>query len=63
MSVVLPTPNAALVAKMAAGDQGALTTLYRELYDGLAQRAAEVLPADLGHFRGRVAERAMLNAW
>jgi ferric-dicitrate binding protein FerR (iron transport regulator) len=63
MTVVLPTPDAALVAKMASGDQTALTTLYQELYDGLAQRAAEVLPADLAHFRGRVAERAMLNAW
>lgn len=63
MAVALPTPDAAVVSRFTTGDQAALTTVYRQLYDGLAARAGEVLPAELATFRGRVAERAMLSAW
>lgn len=63
MAVVLSTPDAALVTRFAGGDQAALIALYRDAYDSLCERAAETLGPDLAHFRGRVAEKAMLNAW
>jgi transmembrane sensor len=63
MAVVLPTSDPALVTRFVAGDESALTTLYRQTYDQLLAASGEVLGADLAHFRGRVAENAMLDAW
>jgi transmembrane sensor len=63
MSVVLPTPDAGLVARFAAGDENALVALYREEYDSLLGAAVERLGHELTHFRGRVAHKAMLDAW
>ena len=63
MSVVLTTPDAALVARLAGGDETALAAVFRQLYDGLCAAAAEMLGPDLAHFRGRVAEKAMLSTW
>ncbi len=63
MSVVLPTPDAALAARFAGGDENALATLYRQLYDSLLGAARQALGEDLGHFSGRVAQKAMLDAW
>jgi|APMI01.1.fsa_nt_gi ferric-dicitrate binding protein FerR (iron transport regulator) len=63
MAVAFPTPDAALVTRLASGDQAALTALYRQAYDALVSRASDALGPDLAHFSGRVAEKAMLNAW
>ncbi|HEY0930098.1 MAG TPA: FecR domain-containing protein [Gemmatimonas sp.] len=63
MSIVLPTPDAALAARFAGGDENALATLYRQQYDGLLSAARHVLGDDLVHYRGRVAHKAMLDAW
>ena len=63
MSVVLHTPDAALAARFAAGDENALATLYRQQYEGLLSAARQVLGASLAHYRGRVAHKAMLDAW
>lgn len=63
MSIVLPTPDAALAARFAGGDENALATLYRQQYDSLLSAARHVLGDDLAHYRGRVAHKAMLDAW
>lgn len=63
MPAVLPTPDAGAVRRLAAGDENALVALYREEYDSLLRAAAERLGHELGHFRGRVAHQAMLDAW
>ena len=59
MSIVLPTPDAALAARFAGGDENALATLYRQQYDSLLSAARHVLGDDLAHYRGRVAHKAM----
>jgi len=63
MTAVLPTPDAGLVARFAAGDENALVALYREEYDSLLAAAAERLGHELAHYRGRVAHKAMLDSW
>lgn len=63
MTAVLPTPDAGLVSRFAAGDENALVALYREEYDSLLAAAAERLGHELAHYRGRVAHKAMLDAW
>lgn len=63
MSVDLPTPDAALVTRMVAGDESALKALYIQSYDALCGAAATALGQDLAHYRGRVAEKAMQSAW
>lgn len=63
MTVVLPTPDAGLVSRFAAGDENALVALYREEYDSLLAAAADRLSHELAHFRGRVAHKAMLDTW
>ncbi len=61
--VVLPTPDASVVARFAGGDENALVTLYRQEYDSLIAAADELLGRELSHFRARVAHKAMLDAW
>lgn len=63
MSVVLPTPDAGVVARFVAGDENALMALYRQEYDSLLSAAAEALGPELAHFRSRVAHMAMLDTW
>ncbi|WP_396216712.1 FecR domain-containing protein [Gemmatimonas sp.] len=63
MLVVLPTPEASVVARFSSGDENALVTLYRQEYDSLLAAASELLGRELSHFRGRVAHKAMLDAW
>lgn len=63
MTAVLPTPVAGLVSRFAAGDENALLALYRDEYDSLLAAAAERLGHELAHYRGRVAHKAMLDAW
>ncbi|MBL0937561.1 MAG: FecR domain-containing protein [Gemmatimonadaceae bacterium] len=63
MTVVLPTPEPALVARFASGDENALMTLYRHEYDGMLDMAREELGPELEHYRGKVAHQAMLDAW
>lgn len=63
MSVVMPTPDAGVVSRFVAGDENALVALYRQEYDSLLSAAAESLGAELAHFRGRVAHKAILDAW
>lgn len=63
MLVVLPTPDASVVARFASGDENALVTLYRQEYDSLLAAASELLGRELSHFRGRVAHKAILDAW
>ncbi|WP_337171700.1 FecR domain-containing protein [Gemmatimonas aurantiaca] len=63
MSIVLPTPDAALAARFAGGDENALATLYRQQYDGLLSAARHILGDNLAHYSGRVAHKAMLDAW
>lgn len=63
MSVVLPTPEAAVVARFVAGDESALVARYRQQKDSLLSAAAETLGPELAHFRSRVAHQAMLDTW
>lgn len=63
MSTDLPTPDAALAARFFGGDENALTTLYRQQYDSLVKAARALLGDELGYASGRVAEKAMLDAW
>jgi len=63
MAAVLPTPDPTLVARFAGGDESALTALYRQEYDRLLEASGAALGADLAHFRGRVAEKATIDAW
>lgn len=63
MSVVMPTPDAGVVARFVAGDENALVALYRQEYDSLLSAATEALGPELAHFRSRVAHKAMLDAW
>lgn len=63
MSVVLPTPEPAVVARFASGDENALVALYRQEYDGLLAAAGESLGSELAHYRGRVAHKAMIDTW
>lgn len=63
MSTDLPTPDAALAARFFGGDENALTTLYRQQYDNLVKAARNLLGDDLAYASGRVAEKAMLDAW
>lgn len=63
MSVVMPTPDAGVVSRFVAGDENALVALYRQEYDSLLTAAAESLGPELAHYRGRVAHKAMLDAW
>jgi ferric-dicitrate binding protein FerR (iron transport regulator) len=63
MTTVLPTPDASIVTRFVNGDENALTLIYRQQYDGLLAAAAERLGHGLAHFRGRVAHKAMLDAW
>jgi ferric-dicitrate binding protein FerR (iron transport regulator) len=63
MTVVLLTPEPAVVSRFASGDENALVTLYRQEFDGLLAAAGEALGSDLTHYRGKVAHKAMLDAW
>ena len=63
MTVVLPTPEPAVVSRFASGDENALVTLYRQEFDGLLAAAGEALGSVLTHYRGKVAHKAMLDAW
>ena len=46
-----------------AGDETALTGIYRLQYGAMVARAREALGPELGHFSGRVAQQAMLGTW
>lgn len=63
MSVVLSTPDAALAARFASGDENALATLYRQQYDSLLSASRHALGDDLARYRARVAHKAMLDTW
>jgi ferric-dicitrate binding protein FerR (iron transport regulator) len=63
MTVVLPTPEPAVVTRFASGDENALVALYRHEFDGLLEAAGEALGSDLAHYRGKVAHKAMLDTW
>lgn len=63
MSTALPTPDAALVARFSGGDENALTSLFRQQYDALLKVAQPLLGDELAHAGGRIAEKAMLDAW
>ncbi len=63
MSTDLSALSAAVAARFGDGDEDALITIFRQQYEGLLAKAGEALGSDLAHFRGRVAEKAMLDAW
>jgi len=46
-----------------SGDEQALTRFYRSNYDGLVKTAGDALGADLVHFSGKVAQKAMQVTW
>lgn len=46
-----------------SGDEQALAHFYRSHYDGLIKTAGDALGADLGHFSGKVVQKAMQVTW
>jgi ferric-dicitrate binding protein FerR (iron transport regulator) len=63
MPAVLPTPDAAIFAQFTAGDEAGLVGVFRSSYEPLLASAEAALGPDLAHFKGRVVQQALLEAW